>query len=415
MKELKELAKLKLEVPKGIKKYIWEYTDFQTRNTILPRYVETIEIWHGKLLLRTFGFVSKTRNRLYKDIQIKEVHRELEGYKNCLLKDVYCDLSGHRVIFDRNWNEFHIHEGKKWRFYSYQMYDKEKIIRLLKIPYCQYLNPLNKSCLTFFDYICKYREEPKIELLVKADLSQFINGLRYLDLKEKSIDKIFKINKKWIPYLNQMDMNEVLIARRYDYITNLDLDTIRKIKKIKKYKFINKYLDKNVVNYLKNVDLHIYNDYLRFAEQIGMNMKSKKNLCPNDLLKAHDKCESKIQIIKDPMINEKIGSNANKYKSLIYEHGGFVIYPVNSVEELIKESRVLNHCVRTYATDIADGKSHILLVRDRNHKEVPLYTLELKKKKIIQFRGNHNKVPSSEAVQFIKKWSKLKRLELSLY
>lgn len=418
MTELEKLAKLRLRMPKGLKKFIFEKTDFRSRNTIVPRFVETIEIWHGRLLLRTFAFVSETRLRDYEDMQIREVHRELEGYNKCLLRDVWCNMYGHRVEFDKVWQEkeFYIHNGAKWNFWSYRMYDKEQIIQMLNIPYCQYANPLNKSNLSFFDYICKYRAEPKIELLVKAGLSQYICGLRYLDLKQKSIEKIFKVDKKWVEQLKDMNISLLLLARKYKFVDKkIDL---KYIQKLKDYKYIKKYLSFKLLEYVKNLkeitSLSEYDDYLRFAESLGMDMTKNKVLFPIDLKVKHDELMNKLEEVKSEIFNKSIMKQSEKYKKLIYENEKFCIFPTSSADELIEESKALDHCVRTYAERIANGETEIMFVREKDKKDKPLYTLELKQKRIIQFRAKNNSLPKEEAIDFVKEWSKKNKLQCNL-
>ena len=58
-KEIEILAKLKLKEPKGLRRFIYEKTDYQSNKTCkVSRYVATIEIWKGRLLERTFAFIS---------------------------------------------------------------------------------------------------------------------------------------------------------------------------------------------------------------------------------------------------------------------------------------------------------------------------------------------------------------------
>ena len=78
MLELEELSHAELPMPRGIKQFIYENTDYQKRKTDkVPRFVSVIEEWNGKLLQRTFAFISATKKRTYSDMKIREVSRDL--------------------------------------------------------------------------------------------------------------------------------------------------------------------------------------------------------------------------------------------------------------------------------------------------------------------------------------------------
>lgn len=60
--------------------------------------------------------------------------------------------------------------------------------------------------------------------------------------------------------------------------------------------------------------------------------------------------------------------------------------------------RQLHHCVGSYAKKhFVYGTSIIVFVRDKAHRETPLYTLELKNNRIIQLKGERNKSADEEA------------------
>ena len=417
MTELELLATEYLPFPEGLEMFIYDNTDYCKRNTTkVPRFVETIEFYRDKLLLRTFGFVAGSKNKSFEDMQIREVCRDLEGYNKSLLRDVWnSTMGGHKVEFNEYCQDekFYVHE-RKWNFSSYAMYSKQEWIDKLDIPYCQYFSEQNKSWLSFFDFICLYRKEPKIELLIKAGYSQYLSGLRYLDLKQKSIEKIFKVDKKWIPFLKEMNTSQLLLARKYkcaDTVSDLSFISI-----LKGHKYILKYLNRRMLdwcstNYRKYGYLGLYDDCLRFSEQLGMDMKNNKVLFPKNINRTHDKLYKEIQVVQSKEQDEKIMKMAEEYKKYSFTGYGFVIFPVTSTKELIDESEALGHCVRTYAGRVADGETEIMFVRNELEPTKPLYTLELKGKKVMQFRAKNNKVPEQDAISFIQEWSKKYGLE----
>ena len=408
--EAELLCRENLPIPAGLDMFIFDKTDYRINGTVrVARYVSTIQFWHGRLIQRVFGFKAASKKRGFSDMQIREVCRYMEGFSKCLLRDVVSNMySGHQVEFDEDWQSehFYIHEGTPWNFFGYIMYDEKEWIQRLNIPYCQYHNKLNQSRMSFFRYICLYRQEPKIELLVKAGLSQYISGLRYLDLKQKSLDKIFKVDKKFVPMLKDMDVKYLLLARKYPWANSVD-ELFYIHHDLEYFKHIRKHLTKRSFDYVKKLTHSLivnYNDYLRFADEMGMDLNNPKVLCPDNLTEAHNNAAQQIYVFRNKEKDESIKAFAEKLHKYDFCNGVYEIFPAESTEELVNESKVLHHCVRTYAGRVANGETAIFFVRTHEHPEVPLYTLELRGKRVVQVRGNHNSPPAAEAKAFIHQW-----------
>ena len=110
---------------------------------------------------------------------------------------------------------------------------KQEIIDMLNIPYCQWFAAKKSEYLqmSFFDYICAYLDEPKIEYLVKANLIQFVHVYKRLNFKAKSLDKIFKINNYWTKHITKLEYTDLLLIRNKNHKINTydDLIKVRKI------------------------------------------------------------------------------------------------------------------------------------------------------------------------------------------
>ena len=401
---LEKLREKKLAWPKGIEAFIFSKMDYKLAKESCSRsyFVETLEMYYGKLLKRVFGFQLFKNSNNSVELKIQEVARYLEGEKNFLLGNVYSGIYGKRVDFNRPL-EFWIWDNK-WNFYPFKMYDIDDWINKLNIPYCQYQSKLNHSGLDFFEYVCAYRKEPKIEYLVKADLSQFISSLRILDLNQKSLDKIFKIDHKFVELLPKMDYTHLMLCRKFPWADEQGLLEIRRAN----HKYIRKYMCPRVLEYcgrLESRNLIIYDDYLRFAETISADMKSYRVLTPSNLLEAHDAAYKAMRDSKDARFEKGILENYEKHVELSYSNEKYLIRPVKSNKELRQESEVLNHCVRTYASQVSNGTTEIMFVRLNDKPDVPLYTLELKKNVIRQFRADHNAVPPDDAFSFVREWA----------
>lgn len=401
---LERLQTRKLTWPKGIEEFIFSKMDLWLAKEAYNRtyFVETLEMYYGKLLKRIFGFqLFKNPNHTV-ELKIQEVARYIEGERKFLVGNLYCGMFGKRVDFDYPL-KFWISDSKL-NFYPLRMYSVEDWIKLLNIPYCQYQSELNQSGLDFFEYVCAYRKEPKIEYLVKADLSQFISSLRVLDLSQKSLDKIFKVDRKFVPLLPKMDYTHLMLCRKFPWADEQGLLEIRRAN----HKYIRKYMCPRVLEYcgrLESRNLIIYDDYLRFAETISADMKSYRVLTPSNLLEAHDAAYKAMRDSQDARFEKGILENYEKHVELCYSNGKYLIRPVKSNKELKQESEALNHCVRTYASQVSNGSTEIMFVRLSDKPEVPLYTLELKKNVIRQFRADHNAVPPDDAFSFVREWA----------
>ena len=143
-------------------------------------------------------------------------------------------------------------------------------------------------------------------------------------------------------------------------------------------------------------------------------MKSYKVLTPSNLVEAHNVAYKSMRATEDARFEQGILDNYEKHIELCYSNGKYLIRPVKTNAELKKESETLNHCVRTYADDVSKGHTEIMFVRLSDKPDVPLYTLELKKKVIKQFRADHNAVPPDDAFSFVREWADKFKLDKEL-
>ena len=92
---------------------------------------------------------------------------------------------------------------------------------------------------------------------------------------------------------------------------------------------------------------------------------------------------------------------------LCYTDGELLIRPVMSREELIKESKALNHCAICYADKAKSGQTHILLIRKVSEPETPYFTLSISFRYgdgLVTYRGYNNESPTIKIKEFVAKW-----------
>ena len=433
---LEKLGETKLRWPKGLRKYIYDETLYKTTNRCTTYYVNTLEVWKKRLLMRTFAFkVPKGLIRPF-NMEIQEVCRRLEGEKDVLLcqienhsmggRSVYFTETGNWITRKENSSYYAWYTGGKsnWWFFDYDMFDYKEWMKKLEIPYCGYDSPNYEYKMPFFQYVELYKKYPKIELLAKGGMWKLITGARYLNLKGKSFEQIFKIPASWKKHIKELEISDILIIRKNDIHTMNELIYLKKasmsnLKYIKKYfnnktlKYVDKYLLDHSVS-ISDFPFNEYNDYLRMAEETGCQMERNIVLFPKDLHEAHDDIHCKYREFKDKEVNkgiEKTAKNLMKYK---FNLDGLFIVPAMNNKELIDESRVLDHCVRTYASRVSKRETGIMFIRKEAEPKKPFVTLELKGKKVIQVRGYRNNISiplDQSVIDFVHKWEQKFRLE----
>lgn len=415
MNYLDSLRHTKLRQPKGLRRFIFHNTDYRTHVTARSRYVDVIETYKGKLLLRTFAYHNVKKSIKYHDIEIQEVCRRLQGEKEVILCNIENYPMSGRVVYyegswDIKWN--YLASNHNWYFGYYDMFDYQEIIEKLNIPYCQFFNEKNNSNMIFFDYICAYMDEPKIELLVKADLSQFVHCYKKLNLKAKSLDKIFRINNYWIQYLNRLDYGDIMLIKN----KKLNIKNYEELMLAKKYQHnIDPRYQRNIFKYRslkmyrfisKLISFKEYDDYLGFCEKLGYDMTDDYILYPKDIHKKHDELMKLVEIKKDKDTEERFFNAYKENLNYVFSSKDYVIMPCERLIHLEYESEKLCHCVKTYANKYMDRQTNIFFIRNIDNVTDPYVTLELLGKKVVQCRAIHNTVPNQKVINFVNKWCK---------
>ena len=150
------------------------------------------------------------------------------------------------------------------------------------------------------------------------------------------------------------------------------------------------------------------------GREIAMIMNSA-NKYPADLKKEHDELNKKIEVVKNKNKDKKILDNSRKYEKYIYFNDSFLICPCRCSEELIEESRALNHCVKQYIDRVFRNETAIFFIRKKEEPNSPYVTLELKKKKITQCYGKNDCIPNEQVKKFVKKWADKYKFKLECW
>ena len=389
-------------------------------------YVTVYSLWHGRLLARTFyieqGFEKKTPYEVF-----LEVKREAAGCRYCITKHIE-NAMGLRICYCA----FYLEDWVLRRTGTFELYDKyhECLSWLRYNDYRGYLSKsMHKYCAydlfgcnidktaayehaLMFRYLERYDAHPQIEMLVKMGLGHIVFDTRYVRWSKKGW-RMLGIEKDEIQYLKAgLSLTDYRRIRSDVHKYGLTAD------EAKYYAWAHKVVASHVRNadfrticYLlgQNRGYHVsvaasdYKDYLSFIEKLGR-PKTKEILYPDDLHEAHNEAMHAVQALEKKIHDEKMRKFTETLEELRFESDGLMIRPAYTQEDLSEESRVLNHCVRTYADRVANGLTAIMFIRQKSDEDMPYVTLELRKKKVIQCRAKNNKVPEDRVVAFVNSW-----------
>lgn len=171
--------------------------------------------------------------------------------------------------------------------------------------------------------------------------------------------------------------------------------------------------------------MRTWDDYICMAEKAKMDIKNERIWKPKDLKAAHNEVVLILQ--KGEMEKEakklekkwpKVNGNLEKLKKFEYTDGKFAIVAPENILDIVKEGRILQHCVHTcdfYFDRIQKDETYLFFLRRAEHKDVPWYTLEVEAGGNIRQKrttGDNQNEDFEEAVPFLKKWQKefIKRL-----
>lgn len=401
-------------------------------------FAEYYQPYHGTLLLRLFCLsVDRSDEKRMLQGNITEYGRCILGGNFIVTNVAYAGMNGYSVIHscgnenmdDSGWCVDENYEldknNRSWFLRPYgEGINLHKVIRKY-VPYCAYEEYTGR--LAFFDYLVKYLKYPGIEMLVKLGFSNFISCLNILNLNGRNFEEIFKVDNKWKNYLKgkYAGKNDLVLLRRYPWLKDeADLGRVYEILGLytkngkpknyvpadRQYEFSEAEWDFALRHYELS-QISLYSDYLIWAKKLGYPLNESKWHFPktsNKLMELHDKAYKEIEIVKNEKYDKDIALFSKEAEKFNFSSNGLLIRPTQSSSELIRESEVLNHCVRTYCNKVAKGQSMIFFIRKSDDPGTPYCTLEMDvtKKHIIQVRAYHNDDPSKEVKSFIHQWSK---------
>ncbi len=155
-------------------------------------------------------------------------------------------------------------------------------------------------------------------------------------------------------------------------------------------------------------------DYAKMCTDYEMQMYEY----PRDLKKSHDEAAKRVETVKDRVSYEKY---ARRVEELIegyeYSDDTYKIVIPESLYDITKEGKEMNHCVGSYTQKAAFGKTTILFLRKKKQIDIPYVTLEVTDKGLNQVKCYRDaRLEDKEAINFIKNWCRVKKINIvSMY
>lgn len=295
-------------------------------------------------------------------------------------------------------------------------------------------------------YLRQYLRNPFLENLVKMRMYQLAYELVHTDDYFHSINKngsnmkeILQVAKQDISLVQKLDMSmkqlrvyrrilatgmrmdEASFLRFYNTYWNTDAiySVLRYTTLHKTERYCMQFVEKNVS--YRNVLLQ-WKDYISFCEELGYDLKNTFVLFPKNLWEAHDEASAEVLRKREEERKEQIQREEQMAKALLQEYQE--VYPWSDDEYAVivpkdlfsikEEGHALRHCVGTYTSRVANGKSIILFIRDVRKMDKAYFTMEVQNGEIIQCRGYQNQNMTEKVAAFVNKYQNqvLKRLLL---
>ena len=349
-----------------------------------------------------------------------------DGFENCNASHSAFDVFCHDIAVSKG-NVTEIIPAayfKLWNKYP-------QIENLVRNGQSAYVNQIILSCLDRRGYY--YHSYYKLNL---CDVKN------YIDVKKKKPHEMLSVPKEYMPYIKGRDIHEVRLfslayEREHVILTDdwykkasmLDVKELLALLRVGYGDFIPPVI--RTINYLmkfkekrakitgNSTDNLIFpsyvRDYWRMLAEVYDGKPPKEMLYPNDIVACHDRMVLLRREKEDKQVTKGINDYSRKMQFLSYtdKKAGLLIRPAESQAELIKEGKLLNHCVATYAKSMSSGKTCILFIRHTDKPDVPYFTLEYRDGLVIQNRGKNNCARTNEVKAFEKKWlNHIKRLEI---
>lgn len=294
-------------------------------------------------------------------------------------------------------------------------------------------------------YLEQYQQTPQIEVLVKMGLfgiaKEIVDNCQDIvsDASAKRPDTFLGIRKERVHQLivsrgdikllgamkTEKRLQQAWTEKQIEHLAETGLRT-EQVETVIKYMGIQKILNRiekyagcaygtkcaEAENRIR-ATANTYMDYINMRLALGYDMNNTVYQQPRNLVEAHNqivlesnKEEMDIRIRE---VEQKYPSIRAIYRELrkiyFYEDDTYLIRPARSAGEIVREGRLLHHCVGgdNYLGKHNRRESYILMLRFKDKAEEPYITVEISSNnpKIRQWYGTNDRKPDAKNMQ---KW-----------
>lgn len=280
---------------------------------------------------------------------------------------------------------------------------------LVRSGYTEIVSAIIEACKEPSGYYYNVKDNFKID-----------NTRKYIKPKKAKPHEMLGLEKAELPMLSAHNLDAICVYRlakeqgvrlteqQIETAEELGADRVYTLCKSTYHGFIPRVL--KILNYLekgKNGFRTTSNlaDYWRMAENAYGEIPPELAY-PKNLKKMHDRMMLLQKEKTERETDEKIRNFAKDiaWMSFCDPELGLEIHPCRSQEEIIKEGKILDHCVATYAKRVAARETSILMIRETKDPDMPFFTLEYKGGSVIQNRGKKNRDRTKEVRIFEEEW-----------
>jgi hypothetical protein len=157
--------------------------------------------------------------------------------------------------------------------------------------------------------------------------------------------------------------------------------------------------------------LNALKDYMRMMTT----MELHPDKYTKSLKKDHDIAQMNYKTQEDEFTKREFAKvvEGGGYADLEYKTGGHAFITPKSPKDIIREGSSLSHCVASYVKDVVNGRCKIFFLRNKEDLDKSLITIELRGNRIVQAKGQSNRLPNENEKKLMKKWAENKKLELA--
>lgn len=290
----------------------------------------------------------------------------------------------------------------------------------------------------------------KVEMLRKSGLDFIVDDLvqrgckdsAFFNWEAKSYKTAFKVTKQELRSARELGIDSDTLSRYMKLRRAVPLEALAEIDKglhyhksefytmcrnngerVKKdWKYIKKQsaLIEDHAGRPSICNSYIYwRDCLQMGEKLGWDTNDDAVRHPSNIQAAHDRALEEMLAKEQREREEAEMKRLHKLRELeesrrdILEKrkrkynisvDGYIIRVAESGEEILREGKILKHCVGGYAERHLQGATTILFLRRTAEPQVPLYTIEMNNNILVQIRGYRNDVGVEESPRDTMAW-----------